>query len=100
MTIFKYLEDKDAFQRYYSRMLAKRLVQGSSVSDDYEESMISKLKEACGYEYTAKLHRMFNDVQTSKDLTKEFKDKTTSVDEYGLLLSFFLFPFSLFPFSL
>lgn len=74
MVVFKYIEDKDVFQKFYSRMLAKRLVHASSVSDDAETSMISKLKEACGYEYTNKLQRMFQDVQISKDLNTAYKD--------------------------
>ncbi|KAJ9666866.1 ubiquitin ligase (cullin) of SCF [Coniosporium apollinis] len=74
MTIFKYIEDKDVFQKFYSRNLAKRLVQTTSASDDAETSMISKLKEACGFEYTNKLQRMFQDMQISKDLNTAFKD--------------------------
>lgn len=74
MTVFKYIEDKDVFQKFYSRMLAKRLVQTTSASDDAETSMISKLKEACGFEYTNKLQRMFQDIQISKDLNNSFKD--------------------------
>lgn len=74
MVVFKYIEDKDVFQKFYSRMLAKRLVHTNSVSDDAETSMISKLKEACGYEYTNKLQRMFQDVQISKDLNTSYKE--------------------------
>lgn len=74
MTVFKYIEDKDVFQKFYSRSLAKRLVQSTSASDDAETSMISKLKEACGFEYTNKLQRMFQDIQTSKDLNGHYKD--------------------------
>ncbi|KAJ5247522.1 cullin-1, partial [Penicillium chermesinum] len=74
MTVFKYIEDKDVFQKFYSKMLAKRLVHTSSVSDDAETSMISKLKEACGFEYTNKLQRMFQDIQISKDLNANYKD--------------------------
>ncbi|KAF2109832.1 Cullin [Lophiotrema nucula] len=74
MTVFKYIEDKDVFQKFYSRMLAKRLVQTTSASDDAETSMISKLKEACGFEYTNKLQRMFQDMQISKDLNASYKD--------------------------
>ena len=44
MVVFKYIEDKDVFQKFYSKMLAKRLVQHNSASDDAEASMISKLK--------------------------------------------------------
>ncbi|KAF2747876.1 Cullin-domain-containing protein [Sporormia fimetaria CBS 119925] len=74
MTIFKYIEDKDVFQKFYSRALAKRLVQTTSASDDAETSMISKLKEACGFEYTNKLQRMFQDIQTSKDMNISYKE--------------------------
>lgn len=42
--MFQYIEDKDVFQKFYARMLARRLVQQNSASDDAEASMISKLK--------------------------------------------------------
>lgn len=74
MTVFKYIEDKDVFQKFYSKMLAKRLVHVGSVSDDAETSMISKLKDACGFEYTNRLQRMFQDIQISKDLNASYKD--------------------------
>ncbi|KAG5438688.1 hypothetical protein PCANB_002408 [Pneumocystis canis] len=74
MTIFKYVEDKDVFQKFYSKMLAKRLINGTSVSDDAETNMISKLKEACGFEYTNKLQRMFQDIGVSRDLQESFKE--------------------------
>jgi cullin 1 len=74
MTIFKYIEDKDVFQKFYSRHLAKRLVNGTSASGDAETSMISKLKDASGFEYTNKLQRMFQDMQTSKDLNGAYED--------------------------
>ncbi|KAI5298864.1 hypothetical protein KEM55_002843, partial [Ascosphaera atra] len=74
MIIFRYIEDKDVFQKFYSRNLAKRLVNVTSVSDDAEESMIGKLKEACGFEYTNKLQRMFSDIRISKDLNSSYKD--------------------------
>ncbi|RMY68324.1 hypothetical protein D0863_07189 [Hortaea werneckii] len=74
MTIFKYLEDKDVFQKFYSQTLAKRLVNGTSASPDAETSMISKLKDASGFEYTNKLQRMFQDMQTSKDLNSAYDE--------------------------
>ncbi len=74
MSVFKYIEDKDVFQRFYSRMLARRLVHGNTSSDDAERSMITKLTEECGFEYTNKLQRMFQDMQTSKDLNDGYKE--------------------------
>lgn len=81
MTVFKFIEDKDVFQKFYSRMLARRLVHTTSSSDDAETSMISKLKEACGHEYTNKLQRMFQDMQISKDLNTSFKEAEQNLDD-------------------
>ncbi|KAK9453215.1 Cullin [Dipodascopsis uninucleata] len=74
MTLFKYIDDKDVFQKFYSRMLSRRLVYGTSTSDDAESSMISKLKEVCGFGYTNKLQRMFQDMSISADLQAQFRE--------------------------
>lgn len=44
MVLFRFLQDKDVFERYYKQHLAKRLLLNKSVSDDSEKNMISKLK--------------------------------------------------------
>lgn len=43
--IFKYIDDKDVFQKFYSRMLAKRLIHQQTQSMDAEEAMINRLKQ-------------------------------------------------------
>ena len=96
MTVFKYIEDKDVFQKFYSKHLAKRLVNGTSASGDAETSMISKLKDASGFEYTNKLQRMFQDMQTSKDLNQAYdewrsqnidkEDRKDDIDAYYQIL--------------
>ena len=42
--LFRYLQEKDVFEKYYKQHLAKRLLGGRTVSDDGERSMITKLK--------------------------------------------------------
>jgi cullin 3 len=44
MVLFRYLQEKDVFERYYKLHLAKRLLLNKSLSDDSEKNMISKLK--------------------------------------------------------
>lgn len=34
MVVFKYPGDKDVFQKFYAKMLAKRLIHGDDASDD------------------------------------------------------------------
>lgn len=80
MVVFKYIEDKDVFQKFYSTMLAKRLVHHLSASDDAEASMISKLKQACGFEYTSKLQKMFQDIGISKDLNERYREHLRKID--------------------
>ncbi|XP_078089083.1 cullin-2 isoform X1 [Mustelus asterias] len=85
ITVFKYIDDKDVFQKFYARMLAKRLIHGLSMSMDSEEAMINKLKQACGYEFTSKLHRMYTDMNVSADLNNKFtatflKQQDTVID--------------------
>uniref|UniRef100_A0A5K3FK58 CULLIN_2 domain-containing protein n=2 Tax=Mesocestoides corti TaxID=53468 RepID=A0A5K3FK58_MESCO len=74
MEVFKYVEDKDVFQKFYSNMLARRLVNNMSISEDSEAQMISLLKGACGIEYTSKLQRMFQDVSSSRELNARFNE--------------------------
>ena len=65
-------------------MLAKRLIHGLSMSMDSEEAMTNKLKQACGYEFTSKLHRMYTDMSVSADLNNKFnnfiKNQDTVID--------------------
>lgn len=80
ITIFKYLDDKDVFNRFYAKLLTKRLIYGLSQSMDAEESLINRLKQACGYEFTSKLHKMFSDMNINVDLNNKF---TTFLKEDG-----------------
>jgi len=44
MVIFRFIQGKDIFERYYKKHLAKRLLSNKSDSNDNETNMISKLK--------------------------------------------------------
>lgn len=70
--VFKYIDDKDIFQKFYSKNMARRLIFSQLASMEAEESMINKLKQVCGYEFTAKLHRMFTDIGVSHELKDSF----------------------------
>jgi hypothetical protein len=80
ITIFRYLAEKDAFERYYKGHLAKRLLLGRSVSEDAERGMLAKLKVESGYQFTQKLEGMFNDMKLSAETMQAYRrhlDATT-----------------------
>ncbi|KAF8183923.1 Cullin, partial [Pholiota molesta] len=83
ITIFRFINEKDVFERYYKGHLAKRLLHSRSVSDDAEHNMLMKLKIESGVQFTQKMEGMFNDIKVSADTTKAYLDhvsKTTAPD--------------------
>ncbi|KAL4073148.1 Cullin [Scleroderma yunnanense] len=81
MVLYQYIEDKDAFQAFYTTRLVTRLIYGLSASEDAEISMLYKLKEICGFGYTNKIQRIFTDVSHSRDFTESiFKEYTQHAD--------------------
>ncbi|KAG6556425.1 hypothetical protein Mapa_002368 [Marchantia paleacea] len=81
MMLFRYLQEKDVFEKYYKQHLAKRLLSGRTVSDDAERSLIVKLKTECGYQFTSKLEGMFTDMKTSRDTMQGFNAVLTNTGE-------------------
>lgn len=88
MTLFRYLNEKDVFERYYKLHLTKRLLHARTASSDAERSFISKMKTECGYLYTSKMEVMFNDMKVSEETTESFKGKVTkaNIDMQGVEL--------------
>ncbi|ENN76322.1 hypothetical protein D910_04372 [Dendroctonus ponderosae] len=80
MVLFRFLQEKDVFERYYKQHLAKRLLLNKSVSDDWEKNMISKLKTECGCQFTSKLEGMFKDMTVSNTIMEEFKEHVVKTD--------------------
>lgn len=65
--LFTYLSEKDVFQEFCRKQLAKRLLLDRSHSDDAERFLISKLKQSCGAHFTSKLEGMILDINMSKE---------------------------------
>lgn len=70
--LFTYLSEKDVFQEFCRKQLAKRLLLEKSHSDDAERFLIGKLKQGVGIHATSKLEGMITDIVTSKGTQHEF----------------------------
>lgn len=75
LVLFRFLQEKDVFEKYYKQHLAKRLLLQKSLSDDAEKSMISKLKTECGCQFTSKIEGMFRDMELSSTIMNDYKEK-------------------------
>ncbi|ESQ55574.1 hypothetical protein EUTSA_v10024458mg [Eutrema salsugineum] len=76
LVLFRFIQGKDVFEAFYKKDLAKRLLLGKSASIDAEKSMISKLKNECGSQFTNKLEGMFKDIELSKEINESFKQSS------------------------
>ncbi|KAK1948483.1 Cullin-1 [Phytophthora citrophthora] len=70
--VFCLIDDKDIFKKYYSKFLAKRLIKGTSTSNDMEILLIQKLRDICGCDFVSKLQKMLKDKMLSKELMNSF----------------------------
>jgi hypothetical protein len=80
ISLLAYLDDKDVFQKFYARLLAKRLMYSNSLSIDTEMNIVTRLKELCGYEFTSKMQRMFTDITISEELNIKFQKSLSTIN--------------------
>ncbi|KAF1963248.1 Cullin-domain-containing protein [Byssothecium circinans] len=73
ITLLRYVQDKDLFERYYKKHLCRRLLMNKSISNEVEKQMISKMKIELGNNFTTKLEAMFKDMTISEELTSGYK---------------------------
>ncbi|KAI0854166.1 Cullin-domain-containing protein [Daldinia vernicosa] len=74
ITLLRYLGEKDKFEQYYQKHLARRLLHAKSESQEVEQEMISRMKRELGNNFTQKFEGMFRDMRTSKEETENYRD--------------------------
>ncbi|KAH3672368.1 hypothetical protein WICPIJ_010053 [Wickerhamomyces pijperi] len=101
MTIFRFLNDKDAFETYYRRLLARRLIHGTSSSEETEEAIVHRLQSENSLEYTSKISKMFQDIRTSHELRTLFKEEASKDAELARAADFepFILTEMMWPFN-
>ena len=81
ITLIRYLNEKDKFEQYYQKHLARRLLHGKSESQEVESEMISRMKRELGNNFTQKFEGMFRDMTTSKTTTEEYRNHVRGLGE-------------------
>ncbi|KAI2472386.1 putative cullulin 3 [Annulohypoxylon bovei var. microspora] len=74
ITLLRYLSEKDKFEQYYQKHLARRLLHSKSESQEVEQEMISRMKRELGNTFTHKFEGMFRDMRTSKETAEQYRD--------------------------
>ena len=91
VSIVKYIQERDVFQEFYRKNLAKRLFQNQSISMVSEKYMIEQLRVVCGFGSVDKFNRMdrmVTDIESSSGLNQSFYDYLTESNHNNDLASF------------
>jgi len=71
--IFRFIDEKDVFEGFYKNSFAKRLLDTRHINEDIERTIVLKLKQECGFQFTQRLEVMFKDMKMSDELMVEFR---------------------------
>uniref|UniRef100_A0A1D1XSE8 Cullin-1 n=1 Tax=Anthurium amnicola TaxID=1678845 RepID=A0A1D1XSE8_9ARAE len=72
--LLAYISDKDLFAEFYRKKLARRLLFDKSANDDHERSILTKLKQQCGGQFTSKMEGMVTDLTLARENQTQFED--------------------------
>ncbi|XP_039005745.1 cullin-1-like isoform X2 [Hibiscus syriacus] len=72
--LLAYINDKDLFAEFYRKKLARRLLFDRSANDDHERSILTKLKQHCGGQFTSKMEGMVTDLTLARENQASFED--------------------------
>lgn len=72
--LLAYISDKDLFAEFYRKKLARRLLFDKSASDDHERSILTKLKQQCGGQFTSKMEGMVTDLTLARENQASFEE--------------------------
>ncbi|PFH63236.1 hypothetical protein XA68_15870 [Ophiocordyceps unilateralis] len=91
LELFRFIEGKDAFEAFYKKDLARRLLMGRSASQDAERNMLTRLRGECGSNFTHNLEQMFKDQELARDEMESYKQWSdggkAAVDLHVMVLS-------------
>ncbi|WOK94711.1 cullin-1-like [Canna indica] len=72
--LLAYISDKDMFAEFYRKKLARRLLFDKSANDDHERSILTKLKQQCGGQFTSKMEGMVTDLTLARENQSNFEE--------------------------
>ncbi|KAJ7542036.1 hypothetical protein O6H91_10G087000 [Diphasiastrum complanatum] len=75
--LLAYISDKDLFAEFYRKRLARRLLFDKSANDEHERSILTKLKQQCGGQFTSKMEGMVTDLTLAKEHQTSFESYLT-----------------------
>jgi cullin 3 len=80
IVLLRYLADRDMFERYHQKHLARRLLHNKSEMH-IEKELVRRMRAELGNHFTAKFEGMFKDMELSKDLSENYRDHVRNLGD-------------------
>ncbi|KAK3300768.1 Cullin [Chaetomium fimeti] len=78
--LLRYLADRDLFERYHQKHLARRLLHSKS-EIHIEKELVRRMRAELGNHFTLKFEGMFKDMELSKDLLESYRDHVRNLGD-------------------
>ncbi|KAI5292835.1 hypothetical protein KEM52_006033 [Ascosphaera acerosa] len=72
LALFRHIHGKAVFEALYKDNLARRLLMNRSINDHIELSMLGKLRQECGSQFTQNLEDMFKDMRQAREVAAAY----------------------------
>jgi len=92
--VFRLLYGNDTFLKQAESLLAKRMLNKTSLSHQYEEMMLQKLVVECGVQELTKMTQMMLDLELSGTINSDFQAHNKALDFGKIMKTFHLLDFA------
>ncbi|CXI65995.1 cullin-like protein, putative [Plasmodium berghei] len=72
LSLFKYISDKEKFEKYYRIFMCKRLINDNSFNIVLDIKVFKTLKKECGQQFTKKIESILKDMKITSKIVKRF----------------------------
>ncbi|XP_008238426.1 PREDICTED: cullin-1-like isoform X1 [Prunus mume] len=74
VNLLAYISDKDLFAEFYRKKLSRRLLFDQSANKEHEKSILTKMKQQFGGQFTSKMEGMVTDLTLARDNETSFEE--------------------------
>ncbi|OMO57825.1 hypothetical protein COLO4_35078 [Corchorus olitorius] len=83
--LLAYIDDKDLFAEFYRKKVARRLLFDRSANEEHERSILSKLKQQFGGQFTSKMEGMVTDLTLARENQAGFEQYLREINSVAHL---------------
>jgi hypothetical protein len=86
ISVFRMVNAKDVFEAYHHLLLSRRILMLKNHIVNADRTFLQELTKQCGPEYVKRFNTIFEDLDSSLDILKKFKQSVRCLDTFHALV--------------